>query len=95
MFFSALVGAVLGFTGIPAPLALVGLAGALAGKLFVDLRWTKLPLVGSLSPFIVYYHNLEQRGESTEHAHLSYAMQFFFFGGLIGIALFALARVLH
>ncbi|HET7597527.1 MAG TPA: hypothetical protein VFK15_11395 [Burkholderiales bacterium] len=95
MIFSALIGAVLGFTGIPAPLALLGLAGALAGKLFVDLRWRKLPLVGSLSPFIVYCHNLQQRGESTEQAHLSYAMQFLFFGGSIGVALFALARALH
>lgn len=92
MIFAALVGVMLGFSKLSTPFALFILAAALAAKVVVDLRWERMPFFGSVSPYIVYCQNLERSGESVDQAWLSYAMQHFFFGGLIGAGVFALVR---
>ena len=92
MLFAIIIGTILGFSGVKTSLALLILAASLALKALVDVRWRRVPIVGSLSPYVVYCHNLERAGESTSQARLSYAMQLFFFGGLLGGAAYALVR---
>lgn len=94
MLFSAFVGFVLGASKVATPFALLILACALGAKAVVDLRWARTPLIGTRSPYVTYCRNLERTGESIDHAWLSYAMQLFFFGGLIGTGAFALMRAI-
>lgn len=95
MFFSALIGMMLGLGQLSAPVALLVLALAISAKIVVDLRWHKTPVIGTTSPYIKYCENLERAGESIEQAWLSYAIQLFFFGGIIGTAFFVLMRWLR
>lgn len=92
MIFAALVGFILGASKVATPFALLILACALGIKVVIDLRWEHAPFFGTRSPYITYCHNLERAGESTDQAWLSYAMQLFFFGGLLGAGAFALMR---
>jgi len=92
MIFALMVGVILGFKAVETPMALVFLAGALAVKLFVDVRWDRMPLFGLVSPFVVYCRNLERAGEPIAHAWLTYALQLFVFGMLAGMAAYGLAR---
>ena len=92
MIFAVIVGAILGFSGLAAPVALLILAGSLAAKVVIDLRWDRVPIIGRVSPYVVYCHNLSQAGEPIEQAWISYAMQLFIFGGLLGGAAYALVR---
>ena len=92
MFFSALIGMILGLGQWSAPVALFVLALAIGAKIVMDLRWHKTPVIGTTSPYIKYCENLERAGESIEQAWLSYAMQLFVFGNILGIGAFALMR---
>lgn len=76
MLFAIIIGTILGFSGFKTPLALVVLAGSLAAKMAIDVRWPRLPVVGSISPYVVYCHSLERAGESTAQARqlLSFAV---------------------
>lgn len=94
MLFAAFVGFVLGASKVATPFALLILACALGAKIVVDLRWDRAPLVGTRSPYLEYCENLERAGESIEQAWLSYAMQLFFFGGLLGAGAFAVMRAI-
>lgn len=94
MIFAALVGFILGASKVGTPFAFLILACALGIKVVIDLRWERAPIFGTRSPYINYCHNLERAGESTEQAWLSYAMQLFFFGGLIGAGAFTLMRAM-
>lgn len=95
MFFAALVGMILGLGQLSTPIALLVLTLAIGAKAVIDLRWHKTPLFGTVSPYIKYCENLERAGESIEQAWLSYAMQLFFFGGILGVVCFALMRWLR
>jgi len=93
MIFALIVGLILGFKSLEIPMALVFLAGALAVKIFVDVRWDRMPLIGLVSPFVVYCRNLKRAGEPVTHAWLTYALQLFVFGMLAGMAGYGLARL--
>jgi hypothetical protein len=92
MIFAFVVGLTLGFKAVDIPMALMFLFGALAAKLIVDVRWERMPLIGLVSPFIVYCHNLERAGEPVTHAWITYALQLLVFGMLAGMATYALVR---
>jgi hypothetical protein len=92
MLFSPFVGMVLGAGQLPTPAAILILVIAVGAKILVDLRWYKTPLIGRTSPYVRYCENLERAGESIEQAWLSYAMQLFVFGNILGIGAFALMR---
>jgi hypothetical protein len=94
MIFSAVVGFVLGYFGFAIPMALLLLTGCLAAKLLVDVRWDRMPVLGTISPYTVYCRNLFNAGERVEHAWISYALQLFAFGGVLGMAVYALVRYL-
>jgi hypothetical protein len=94
MVFALIIGTILGFSGFKTPLALFILAAALAAKVVVDVRWDRLPFFGLTSPFVMYCHNLARAGEPLEQAWLSYAMQLFVFGALLGVAAYAVVRYL-
>ena len=92
MIFALIVGLILGFKAVETPMALVLLLGALAVKLLVDLRWDRMPLIGLVSPFVVYCRNLERAGESVVHAWITYALQLIVFGMLAGMAAYGAMR---
>lgn len=95
MIFALLLGAVLGFTALETPAAFLVLTVSLALKALLDIRYEKLPFFNAPSPFLLYCHNLAERGEPTGHAWLSYAAQLIFFGLLFGGGLLAFARYLR
>lgn len=95
MLFALILGAVLGFTALSTPAAFVVLAASLAVKALVDVRYEKLPLLNSPSPFLLYCHNLAERGEDTGFAWISYVLQLIVFGMIFGGGLLAFARFLR
>lgn len=95
MLFGLLLGAILGFVPLPTPVAFIVLAVALVVKAAVDVRFEKLPLFDSPSPFLLYCHNLAERGEETGYAWISYSMQLVIFGLIFGGGLLAFARFLR
>jgi hypothetical protein len=95
MIFALFLGAILGFTALPLPLAFVVLTVSLALKVMVDIRFEKLLFFNSPSPFLIYCHNLAERGEPTGHAWFSYAVQLIGFGLIFGGGLLAFARWLQ
>jgi len=95
MLFALLTGAILGFMPMPAPAAFVALAALLGLKVLIDVRYEKMPFLNSPSPFLMYCHNLAERGEETGYAWISYALQLFVFGMVFGGGLLAFARYLR
>lgn len=66
------------------------IAAVIAVKTAIDVIWDKVPLLGLISPFVVYRYNLTQKGEETSHAWISYALQMMVFGMVLGLATYAL-----
>jgi len=95
MLFALILGAILGFVPLSTPAAFAVLAVALVLKAFLDVRFEKMPLFNSPSPFLLYCHNLAERGEQTNFAWISYALQLIVFGLIFGGALLAFARFLR
>ncbi len=95
MLFALFLGAILGFMPIPAPAAFLILTAALGVKALVDVRYEKMPLFDSPSPFLLYCHNLAERGEETGYAWISYTLQLVVFGLIFGGGLLAFARYLR
>jgi len=95
MLFALLLGAILGFTKLAVPAALVVMVAALLLKAIVDVRFERIPGLPWPSPFLMYCHNLAERGEPTGHAWFSYMLQLLVFGMIFGGGLFAFARFLH
>lgn len=95
MIFALMLGAILGFTALSLPLAFVVLTVSLALKVIADIRFEKLPFFNAPSPFLVYCHNLAERGEPTGHAWFSYAVQLIGFGLIFGGALLVFGRYLQ
>lgn len=94
MIFSIAVGVLLGFSGLAVSWALLVLAVCIPVKVFVDVKWDRVPITGRVSPYVVYCYNLSQAGERVEFAWISYGVQLFVFGMLLGGAAFALVRYL-
>jgi hypothetical protein len=92
MLFALFAGVVLGFAPLHLFVALPLLAVVLAVKGFIDIRYVLTPVIRRPSPFQIYCYNLEQRGEQTQHAHLSYLLQLMVFGMLAGGMAMALVR---
>jgi len=95
MLFALLLGAILGFVPLSAPAAYLILAASLAVKALIDVRYEKMPLINTPSPFLLYCHNLAEAGEETGHAWFSYVLQLMAFGMIFGGALLAFARFLR
>lgn len=95
MLFALLLGAILGFVPLSIPAAFAVLAVALILKAFVDVRFEKMPLFNSPSPYLLYCHNLAESGEKTDFAWISYALQLITFGLIFGGSLLAFARYLR
>ncbi|MDP1536250.1 MAG: hypothetical protein Q8L95_03605 [Burkholderiales bacterium] len=95
MLFALLLGAILGFTALPTWAAFAVLAVVLVLKALIDVRFEKLPFLDSPSPFLLYCHNLAEKGEETGYAWISYALQLVVFGVIFGGALLAFARYLR
>jgi hypothetical protein len=95
MLFALLFGAILGFMPLPAPVAFLVLAAALAVKALLDVRYEKMPVFNSPSPYLLYCHNLAQSGEQTAHAWFSYVLQLMVFGMIFGGGLLAFGRYLR
>lgn len=95
MLFALFLGAILGFTPLPVPAAFLVLLTALGLKALVDVRYEKLPFFDSPSPFLLYCHNLAERGEQTGYAWISYTLQLVVFGMIFGGGLLAFARFLR
>lgn len=86
------MGAVLGFSGLPVHWALLVLAAAIPVKVLFDVKWDHVPVIDRVSPYIVYCHNLSRAGERIDYAWISYGIQLFVFGMLLGSAAFGLVR---
>lgn len=95
MLFALLLGAALGFVPLDWPWVVMMMFVALAAKAILDILFEKMLLIDRPSPFQIYCHNLEMRGETAAFAWLSYAMQLVAFGMLFGGAAFALVRYLR
>jgi len=95
MLFALILGAILGFVPLETTAAFLVLAVVLALKAFVDVRFEKLPYINQPSPFLLYCHNLAERGESTGFAWISYSLQLIVFGMIFGGGLLAFARFLR
>ncbi len=95
MLFALILGAILGFVPLTTPVAFLVLAAALALKAFIDVRYEKLPYINQPSPFLLYCHNLDERGEATGFAWVTYSLQLIVFGMIFGGALLAFGRFLR
>ena len=95
MLFALLAGAILGFMPMSTSAAFLVLLVLLSLKAMIDVRYEKMPLFNSTSPFLMYCHNLAERGEETGYAWISYALQLIAFGMIFGGGLLAFARYLR
>lgn len=90
MIFAFVAGIILGIQHSEPAYAAGVIAAVIAVKTVVDVIWDKVPLLGLISPFVVYRYNLTQKGEATAHAWISYALQMMIFGMALGLATYAL-----
>lgn len=95
MIFALGVGILLGISNLETPAAIFILVAALASKVVLDLKWDRVPVLGRVSPYVVYCHNLERAGEQVEHAWISYAIQLVLFGAVLGAAACGLVRYIR
>ena len=89
MIFAFVAGIILGVEHSEWPAAAAVIAGVLVVKTAIDVIWDRVPLLGLISPFVVYRHNLAQKGEPTDYAWISYALQAMVFGMAVGLATYA------
>lgn len=95
MLFALFAGAILGFMPLSALSAFLVLFFMLLLKAVIDVRYEKMPLFNSSSPFLMYCHNLAESGEETGFAWISYGLQLVVFGMIFGGGLLAFARYLR
>jgi hypothetical protein len=94
MILAAFIGLLLGLRSVETPMALLILVAALGVKLVIDVKWERMPFFGDVSPYVVYCRNLEKTGEPTDHAWISYSLQLFLFGGLLGATTYAVVSII-
>jgi hypothetical protein len=90
MIFAFVAGIILGTQHSELTHAAGVIAAVIAVKTAIDVVWDKVPFLGLISPFVVYRHNLTQKGEATDYAWVSYALQMMVFGMALGLATYAL-----
>ena len=90
MIFAFVAGIILGIQHSEPTYAAGVIAAVIAVKTVVDIIWDKVPILGLISPFVVYRYNLTQKGEATAYAWISYALQMMVFGMVLGLATYAL-----
>ena len=90
MIFAFVAGIILGIQHTELTDAAGVIAAVMAVKTAIDVIWDKVPILGLISPFVVYCYNLTQKGEVTTHAWISYALQMMVFGLALGLATYAL-----
>ena len=90
MIFAFVAGILLGIQHSELPYAIGVIAAVIAVKTVIDVTWDKVPLLGLISPYVVYRYNLAQKGEAIVHAWVSYAVQMMVFGMALGLATYAL-----
>jgi hypothetical protein len=90
MIFAFVAGIILGIQHSEPAYAAGVIATVIAVKTAIDVAWDKVPILGLISPFVVYRYNLTQKGEATAHAWVSYALQMMVFGMALGLATYAL-----
>jgi hypothetical protein len=90
MIFAFVAGIILGMQHSGPGYAAGVIAAVIAVKTAIDVAWDKVPILGLISPFVVYRYNLAQKGEATAHAWVSYALQMMVFGMALGLATYAL-----
>lgn len=93
MIFAVFIGLLLGLRSVDAGMAVLLLAGALGAKLIVDVKWDRIPFLDMDSPYLVYCHRLRLAGETTRLAWVSYGLQLFVFGGLLGGTTYAVVSM--
>ena len=90
MIFAFVAGIILGIQHSEPTHAAGVIAAVIAVKTAIDVIWDKVPLLGLVSPFVVYRYNLTQKGEAADYAWISYALQMMVFGMALGLATYAL-----
>ena len=90
MIFAFVAGIILGVEHSELPVAAAVIAGVMMVKAAIDVIWDRVPVLGLISPFVVYRYNLTQKGEPIDHAWISYSLQLLVFGLALGLATYAL-----
>jgi ABC-type enterochelin transport system permease subunit len=90
MIFAFVAGIMLGIQHSELTYAAAVIAVVIAVKTAIDVAWDKVPFLGLISPFVVYRHNLAQKGEATDYAWVSYALQMTVFGMVLGLVTYTL-----
>lgn len=92
MLFALGAGILLGVSNMGTLSAMMLLAVALMGKVVIDIKYERLPVLDRVSPFVIYCHKLDQAGEPVDQAWISYGMQLLLFGAVLGVVAFAVVR---
>lgn len=92
MVYGALVGLILGANGVTFRLAIVVLLGLALLKGVADIVLRRSLFTGSPSAYVLYLERLA--GSGTGGSWLAYMAQMALFGTVIGLAGFALGRLL-
>jgi uncharacterized iron-regulated membrane protein len=95
MLFALGVGILLGVSNMGTLPAMMLLAVMLMGKVVIDIKYERLPVLDRVSPFVIYCHKLDQAGEPVEQAWVSYGIQLLLFGAVLGVAGFSAVRYIR
>ena len=93
MIFAIFIGLMLGLRSVEITMAVIILMAMLVLKLWIDVKWERLPFLGDVSPYVVYCRNLERMGEIPRLPWISYGLQLFVFGGLLGGTAYAVVSM--
>jgi K+-transporting ATPase A subunit len=95
MLFALGVGILLGVSNMGTLSAIMLLAVMLMGKVVIDIKYERIPVLDRVSPFVIYCHKLDEAGETVEQAWISYGMQLLLFGAVLGVAAFTVVRYIR
>jgi hypothetical protein len=95
MLFALGVGILLGVSNMGTLSAIMLLAVMLMGKVVIDIKYERIPVLDRVSPFVIYCHKLDEAGETVEQAWISYGMQLLLFGAVLGVAAFNVVRYIR
>jgi hypothetical protein len=95
MLFALGVGILLGVSNMGTLSAMMLLAVMLMGKVVIDIKYERIPVLDRVSPFVIYCHKLDEAGETVEQAWISYGMQLLLFGAVLGVAAFTVVRYIR
>jgi hypothetical protein len=95
MLFALGVGILLGVSNMGTLSAIMLLAVMLMGKVVIDIKYERIPVLDRVSPFVIYCHKLDEAGETVDQAWISYGMQLLLFGAVLGVAAFTVVRYIR